>query len=209
MNPYAPPSQAYGPPPAARYGSHYPYKPLGALTSVACVAIGATCVVELLGAGLTAAMGEPSASDLGAPGALALVGLVQLAVTIGSWISFLMWMYRACNNAWSYGRGFLSITPGWAVGWWFIPIASLYKPYVAMRETWTASHDGQGSPLILGWWLSYLGTGVIAVAVALGQAGAAATVLVNVLQLVPGALIIVIMRALHRRQAELESFARA
>ncbi|HET9863637.1 MAG TPA: DUF4328 domain-containing protein, partial [Steroidobacteraceae bacterium] len=30
-------------------------------------------------------------------------------------------------------------TPGWAVGWFFIPVASLWKPYQAMRSLWQMS----------------------------------------------------------------------
>jgi hypothetical protein len=33
----------------------------------------------------------------------------------------------------------LDFTPGWAVGWWFIPFANLVKPFQAVREVWSES----------------------------------------------------------------------
>jgi hypothetical protein len=51
----------------------------------------------------------------------------------------------------------MSISPGWAVGWYFVPFANLVKPFHAMKEIWFASHPSEGgyeekAPMILGWW---------------------------------------------------------
>ena len=35
----------------------------------------------------------------------------------------------------------LSITPGWAVGWYFIPVANLIMPYRSLKETFKASFN--------------------------------------------------------------------
>ena len=35
----------------------------------------------------------------------------------------------------------LSISPGWAVGWYFIPVANLVMPYRALKETFKASFN--------------------------------------------------------------------
>ena len=51
----------------------------------------------------------------------------------------------------------LTITPGWAVGWYFVPIANLWKPFQAMKEIWLGSHyganwEGGSATDLLNWW---------------------------------------------------------
>ena len=56
-------------------------------------------------------------------------------------VLFCIWIYRANYNARQLGATDMQFSPGWAVGWNFIPIANLWKPYQAMREIWQASAD--------------------------------------------------------------------
>jgi hypothetical protein len=56
-----------------------------------------------------------------------------------------MWIHRAHTNLREAGVDGLEFTPGWAVGWYFIPFANLFKPYQAMRELWNASHSEDNS----------------------------------------------------------------
>ncbi|MEO6387747.1 MAG: DUF4328 domain-containing protein [Croceibacterium sp.] len=79
-----------------------------------------------------------------------------------------MWIYRAHANLWDGGTQGLEFTPGWAVGWYFIPFASLFKPYQAMQELFTASRL-EGSPsvgtapfAVRKWWACWLGGNVLA-----------------------------------------------
>ena len=51
----------------------------------------------------------------------------------------------------------MEFTPGWSIGWYFIPIFTLWKPYQAMKEIWKASHEpndwgNASTSSILGWW---------------------------------------------------------
>jgi hypothetical protein len=53
----------------------------------------------------------------------------------------------------------MQFTPGWAVGWHFIPVACLWKPFCAMREIWVASEHASddwriepASCLVGLWW---------------------------------------------------------
>ena len=51
----------------------------------------------------------------------------------------------------------MTISPGWAVGWYFVPFANLVKPYQGMKEAWMASHfrdnwHGEPTPALLVWW---------------------------------------------------------
>ena len=48
-------------------------------------------------------------------------------------------------------------TPGWSIGWYFMPIANLWKPYQAMKEIWKASSNpkswnSQPASALLPWW---------------------------------------------------------
>jgi hypothetical protein len=97
-----------------------------------------------------------------------LVGIIQLLVTIVSGIIFLCWTYRVCKNAHSLNMAQQTSTPGWAVGWYFIPIANLWKPCTALREAWLASchpdlQRENGASLISFWWSIHI------LCVALGQ----------------------------------------
>lgn len=67
------------------------------------------------------------------------------------------WLYRACANAQASGRR-LKTSPAWAIGWWFVPVANLWKPYQALAEVWRASGVGESwrstrvPQLLLIWW---------------------------------------------------------
>jgi len=69
----------------------------------------------------------------------ALIGLVLFAAAVGSLISLLMWFHRAHRNLPSLGTTALRFTPGWAVGWWFVPVFSLFRPYQVAKEIWRGS----------------------------------------------------------------------
>jgi hypothetical protein len=86
---------------------------------------------------------------------LGLVGLVGLIVTATAWF---VWLHRAVSNAWALGRQ-TRFTPGWSVGWWFVPFANLVRPYQIVRSladelVWTDAP-------VLWWWASYIGAGAI------------------------------------------------
>ncbi|MGZ4057361.1 MAG: DUF4328 domain-containing protein, partial [Bacteroidia bacterium] len=59
-----------------------------------------------------------------------------------------------------------SCTPGWAVGYWFVPVISLFKPYVIVKEIWDetqayvlpqAEKKNIAKGYIIGlWWTLYL-----------------------------------------------------
>ncbi len=74
-------------------------------------------------------------------GVQAFMGMCQVLVFIGTGIPFLMWIHRANRNARGLGAEAMQFTPGWSVGWYFIPIACLWKPYQAMKEIWQASQN--------------------------------------------------------------------
>jgi Domain of unknown function (DUF4328) len=91
-----------------------------------------------------------------------IVGLLQLGLGIVTGITFLKWVYRAYKNIQGFGAEGLRFSPGWAVGYYFIPILSLIRPVQVMSEIWRASDDPrnwQGRPrtwLIASWWTLFL-----------------------------------------------------
>lgn len=86
------------------------------------------------------------------------VGLVDLSLALITGVIFCMWIYRAAANVRAAREPGLVFTPGWAVGWNFVPFANFFKPYQAMGQIWDASHGGdrdgryRGQMLLAGWW---------------------------------------------------------
>lgn len=92
-------------------------------------------------------------SDL-AQGGLALLQTTPSTILL---VLFLRWVYLANLNVRALGALHLRFTPGWAVGWYFIPIANFWMPYLAMKEIWQASLDpeqwlGVRLPRVFAWW---------------------------------------------------------
>jgi hypothetical protein len=54
-------------------------------------------------------------------------------------VPFLMWLHRAYANLVALGAVKLKFTPGWAVGWFFVPFANFVRPYQVLEETWNKS----------------------------------------------------------------------
>lgn len=95
----------------------------------------------------------------------ALIGLLQFITFLAAGSAILMWIHRANFNVRQLGARYLRYTPGWSVGWYFIPFLNLWKPYGAMREIWRASAhpapDWQTQPnpsgtLLPVWWTLWL-----------------------------------------------------
>jgi heme exporter protein D len=72
---------------------------------------------------------------------------IEMSVDLPPVILFMMWVYRASKNARALGAEGMEYTPGWSVGWFFVPVASLIMPYLALKELWKAS-----SPTPVGTW---------------------------------------------------------
>jgi Domain of unknown function (DUF4328) len=74
---------------------------------------------------------------------LLLGGLAAAFVFVSCVVLFCVWIHRANRNARALGARGMEFTPGWAAGWFFVPIANLFKPYEAMREIYQASDPGR------------------------------------------------------------------
>lgn len=91
-----------------------------------------------------------------------LVGIISIITFIITGITFLRWVYRANVNCHGFGAQNMQFTPGWAVGFYFVPILSFFKPCEAMVEIWKISQDpmnweNQSNDALVGvWWSLFL-----------------------------------------------------
>ncbi len=91
-----------------------------------------------------------------------IVASLYAVETIVLIVVFCFWIYRANYNARRLGAADMKFTPGWAVGWYFIPIFFLWKPYQAMKEIWQASanparwQDEPRGSILPPWWTFFL-----------------------------------------------------
>jgi hypothetical protein len=95
-----------------------------------------------------------------------IIGVFQLGIAIPTIILFCRWIYRANFNARQLGAQGMKFSPGWSVGYYFIPILLLWKPYQAMKEIWQASKNPaswatvkRGS-ILPWWWFFFLVAGL-------------------------------------------------
>lgn len=93
-----------------------------------------------------------------------MANMLWVLAFIGFVIAFLMWLNRSYKNMLAADIQGLMHSPGWTVGWYFIPFANLVKPYVVMKETYLASiyadtpnWKGQKPPRLLPiWWVLFI-----------------------------------------------------
>ena len=91
-----------------------------------------------------------------------VVGMLLAIACLGVIVVFATWTYRMNANIHALGSNNLRFTPSWAVGWYFVPIANLWKPYQVVCELWLASNNPAGwqtdrsSKLLSWWWTTWL-----------------------------------------------------
>lgn len=85
--------------------------------------------------------------------------IVKVMILLGALIAFCFWLYRASQNLHALGVPELRFSPRMAVGWFFIPLMNLFRPYQVMVELWKASSATadtdwrkQPVPALVGWW---------------------------------------------------------
>ncbi|MBB5037400.1 DUF4328 domain-containing protein [Prosthecobacter dejongeii] len=91
-----------------------------------------------------------------------VIGIAYLGVFLITGITFLKWIYRANANCHGFGAQGMKFTPGWSVGWYFVPFMNLVRPYQAMREIWQVSSNPkrwqtqEGSGVLPLWWTLWI-----------------------------------------------------
>lgn len=100
-----------------------------------------------------------------------IIAISYMALFIVSGFLILKWIYQANQNVRFLGAKNMEFTPGWSIGFYFIPILALWKPYQAMKKIWKASHNPQNwqlekANLVLGiWWFSWIANSMVGQAV--------------------------------------------
>lgn len=100
-----------------------------------------------------------------------IVGFMTLGIMVVYFVSVVivsMWIYRAHANVRDAGYS-TDYTPAWAIGWFFIPFANLFKPLDAMGSLWYASgggdDDGESerpkSRKMYVWWATWLSGNIL------------------------------------------------
>jgi hypothetical protein len=149
LNPYA--SPAAPPEPAlARAPSAGDYRPLFGLVTAVTVAMVFQCLIEVVfvaqALSLVSVMNRVMADEEISDEALeaiddrgVLIAILMVVSALATMVVWCVFTYRASRNAHGFGRVPMNVTPGWAVGYYFVPILTLWKPYQALKEIWQAS----------------------------------------------------------------------
>jgi hypothetical protein len=104
---------------------------------------------------------DPDSEVIGPEEILALLSvllgiMVALPLYVSCIVLFCLFVRRANRNARALGARNMEFTPGWAVGWFFVPFANLFKPYQAVREIYLASDptpdEDESGMFSSGWW---------------------------------------------------------
>ena len=88
-------------------------------------------------------------------GWLAGVGLAVVGIGTLTGIAWMVWQHRAHANRVEITED--ALRPG-TVWWWLVPIASVFMPFLAIRDLAKGSHDRPG--LRKWWWATYLTFGI-------------------------------------------------
>jgi len=141
-------------------------------------------------AGTCAVTTEPGCRFLDVPATVAAIHrlddranallLAQYLLVLAGAVAWLVWQYRSQGLVRSRLRTpEVRCTPGWAVAWWFVPVANLWMPAVATAELWRASggDDGSGTrwqarrlPAFFRWWWALVLASAVFAVIARGQA---------------------------------------
>jgi len=173
INPYAPPQALeplqQRPAPGGQITYARPYQSARGKTTALVYTSSIAIVLQLVmivsfGMQLSMLYGAQSGAGLDQANAnandmrqLIITGVLVLCV-LTSMIMLFVWVYSTHANLPSLGATNLDFSSGWAVGWFFVPIMNLFKPYQVVSEIW---HMSQPNPLLgreptgatlIGWW---------------------------------------------------------
>jgi hypothetical protein len=158
------------------------------------------------------AAGSP---DFAAVALMGLTGFAVLAASACAWVFVPVWMYRAAANLRGLGRHGMVFSPGGCAGWFFVPIASLWKPVQAMSEIWRASNPqadeldwdtSSGTPLIAVWWSAWIMSNIVSLVALAAQSSPADQGSIglasNALSAVAAVALVMLMRGVSARQEQ-------
>jgi hypothetical protein len=146
---------------------------IGAVGAIAAVGVILSLVDAAILARAVEAGGVSDADSAGiALRALARWPVYSLA-RVAAAVLFCLWIHRASRNLRALGASEQSFSPRWAVGWWFVPLASWVMPFRVANEIWRASDPSLGTSdratrmrmpydaILILWWGAWVGQSVL------------------------------------------------
>ncbi|MFI4897268.1 MAG: DUF4328 domain-containing protein [Phycisphaerales bacterium JB059] len=138
------------------------YRPSSGLVTFLCLLLGANALLRLVGAGGAwldiemlgkyTSFEQISEAEFITAGVRALILITLSAlVFILPAIVFCVWIVRAAKNARALGAQGMTVSPGWAAGWFFVPIANLFMPFKGVCEIYKASEPALNPAQPEGW----------------------------------------------------------
>ena len=122
-------------------------------------------------AGLSYFAAAATDPDQGNASTLSLVkfglALLQLLIYFISGFLILRWIYKTNQAAHILGGDAMTMSPGWNVGWFFIPIGNLFKPFEGLRESYqaTVNFDAPYAVEVPGamrlWWGTWIASSIL------------------------------------------------
>ena len=86
-----------------------------------------------------------------------IFGLIQFIGYNFYIVFFFIFIYRISKNLQLQFKQSLFCTPGWAVGYYFIPILNLFRPYQVLKDIYLVSKKGPIKTSIIAiWWTFHL-----------------------------------------------------
>ena len=96
-----------------------------------------------------------------------IIGYMYFCIYIVTGITFLRWIYISNDNCHGFKALGMEFTPGWSIGYYFIPGYNIYKPYKSMREIFNVSSnpndwkEKNGGFCLKAWWTLYIFSAII------------------------------------------------
>ncbi|MBL0370761.1 DUF4328 domain-containing protein [Rhizobium sp. KVB221] len=72
-----------------------------------------------------------------------VMGIVQTCLVIATTCLWFIWVFKSNKLARAFGAATMKYSPAWSVGWYFVPILNLFRPYFAMKEIYLATLSPQ------------------------------------------------------------------
>ncbi|HET7332732.1 DUF4328 domain-containing protein [Dyella sp.] len=173
-------------------------------------------LLEDIKAGTYASMATVVAAAVAADTRQTWVAGIRIGIMLATIVLFAMWIYRAASNTRALGAKDMTFTPGWAVGYYFVPILNWWYPYQAMKEIWKASkapdawEAAKRGSVLPWWWLFYLLSGLFGYVVYMVASAAhdiddlrvalVLMVISSVLSVTSTAIAVVLVRQVHQMQ---------
>jgi hypothetical protein len=136
---------------------------------------------------------------------------LHLGTLIAAAVAVLAWLSRVVENTPRLGGGQPAVSPRGSIIWWFVPIASQFKPYQIVADIWrrlsTAPDEARVS-VIRAWWILWVVGGLVDYVILWLPAPAnladarfelEADALALGLQALAGVLLVMIIREVERR----------